>query len=46
MCHSRGTLNQRQQKGGNMLWFVFGMGWLAGAVSVGFWIVWVVYLHG
>lgn len=29
-----------------MLWFAFGMGWLAGAVSVGFWIVWVVYLHG
>jgi hypothetical protein len=28
-----------------MMWFAFGLGWLAGAVSVGFWVVWEVYLH-
>lgn len=29
-----------------MLWFAFGMGWLVGAVSVGFWVLWAVYLNG
>lgn len=29
-----------------MLWFAFGMGWFAGAVSVGFFVLWSVYLHG